>query len=59
MARQGRSCLTREECLPNGERTREESLLRTDDLYKLTPFRGGAKKVRYAHVSLLDGSEKA
>jgi protein-tyrosine phosphatase len=72
----------------NGERTREESLLRTDDLCKLTPegerallaygvttvidlrwpeelearptpFRGGAGTVRYAHVSLLDGSEKA
>ena len=72
----------------NGERTREKSLLRTDDLYKLTPegahallaygvttvidlrwpeelearptpFRGGAGKVRYAHVSLLDGSERA
>ena len=72
----------------SGQRTREKSLLRTDDLYKLTPegtrallaygvttvidlrwpeelearptsFQGGAGKVRYAHVSLLDGSEKA
>jgi protein-tyrosine phosphatase len=70
----------------DGARTREKSLLRTDDLCKLTPegarsllaygvttvidlrwpeeldarptpFRGG--KVRYAHVSLLDGSESA
>ena len=71
----------------DGARTQEKSLLRTDDLFKLTPegirslmaygvttvidlrwpaeldarpspFRGAAGKVRYSHISLLDGSEE-
>jgi protein-tyrosine phosphatase len=71
----------------HGTRTREKTLLRTDDLYKLTPegarallaygvttvidlrwpaeaasrpspFQGSDSRVRYAHISLLDGSEQ-